>query len=179
MQEGLYKTKDFHLLLGIHAGDGHLGIYKWRSADNSKEAVTQIAKIIERLFKIPTRILKDKREDCWFVEVTNKEFSNTINTAGFPYGRKINKLKIPKMTLSSATYIKSFLNGVFGCEATIYKKFYRKQDEHYLIIKIVMCDKDFIGKIANALKKLDFKFNAYSYKPSRNSFSENRRYAIT
>ena len=170
---------DFHLLLGIHAGDGYLEKYKWRFADNSKEAAEKVAGFIGNVFEFPARVYKDKRNNCWYAEVTRRKFSEAIANAGFPYGNKAGILKIPQITKKSILFLKSFLNGVFGCEATIYKKYYKQRTKNYPIIRLVMCDKNFIKEIAHYLIFLGLSINMYSTKPFKNSFSNKRRHAIT
>jgi hypothetical protein len=179
MDKSLLSKNEFYLLLGIHAGDGSLGKYKWRYYDNSKEAVELVASMVKRLYHIPVRINKDKREECWYLDITSKKLCDTLSYAGFPYGKKTGQLEIPKIVLSSIKNLKAFLNGVFGCEATLYKKHYRLPCRDYLQIRLVMCDENFVRQISSSLECLNIKFNYYIAKPSKNSYSNSLRHTIT
>lgn len=182
MQE-LLKNPNFHLLLGIHAGDGSLVKWssgcKWRFSDSSRDAVIKVSEIVTKLFGFKPKISKDKRNKCWYAIVSKKKFCEMMNNFGFPYGRKLNKLHVPAITKSSNILSKKmFLNGLFGCEATIYKKFYKSRKRYYLIMRLSMCDKNFILEVENLLKEVGINYSVFSENPSKSSFSKNKRYVI-
>ncbi|MBI5159248.1 hypothetical protein HY992_03960 [Candidatus Micrarchaeota archaeon] len=180
MQVGKFQN-EYAQLLGIHAGDGSVarGRYKWRYSDGDLKAVLYVVELIRKIFGITARVIKDRRTNCWYAEVTNKKFCDNLISEGFPEGKKTSKLSVPKTIKNAGREpTKMFLNVLFGCEATIYRKLYSQRGKKYLLLKLAMCEKEFLFEVGKLLEEMQIPYSIYFDKPSKGSFSRKPRGVI-
>src|SRR3989344_38781 len=111
-------------LLGILAGDGHIGEYQTTITTNS---ITDIQhahytqKLLEELFRVPVSLTFRKGKKACVVVVSSKEITRFLVTKGMKIGHKIRGgLRMPAWIRSRKKYRMAFVRGLFDTDGCVY-----------------------------------------------------------
>lgn len=152
--------------IGIHIGDGSLGIYPktghYRytvcSGFDDKIYIFNFVKpLIEKLYGItPNNITKKKGKSLDLV-YHSKDLILWKNKIGLPIGPK-NQIKIPKLILHSP-FILDCIRGIFDTDGTVLFKKRNKDIHYYPVIKLYCKSKPLIKQIDKVLLSIGIKSN--------------------
>ncbi len=157
--------KDLALFLGILWGDGWISKrevaekkWNWRIGivEDDIPLIKHFIILTEKVFSIKSKIHDRKTYlEAYFNSRIVYEFLNKIY--GFPDGKKIGRLYIPKVIADSNELVSSFLAGVFSTDGkfVVYRDYPRIGVDSATLI--------FIEDIKNTLIKLKFKPTFYTW----------------
>ena len=122
-------------LLGILAGDGHVGVYQVTVTTNSltdKEHAKYVKSLLEGLFKVPASILFKKGKNACVVVVSSKEVCRFLVKQGLVAGHKIRgRLAMPEWIKAKKTYRTAFVRGLFDTDGCVYVDIHRIRGRVY------------------------------------------------
>jgi intein/homing endonuclease len=111
-------------LVGILAGDGHIGAYQISVTTNSKtdlEHIKYTKKLFEKIF--PATAFITFRSDCnaCVMTVSSKSIGDALVKKGMVRGHKIRgSLCMPEWIKSNSSFKKAFLRGLFDTDGSVY-----------------------------------------------------------
>ena len=146
--------------LGLIFGDGYvqndIEKHKYRMIlAGTEEVCTKVAHILE-LERTPT---KDKRSNCWRLEVAGREFVDSLSQYGLSGGEKATSLRFPVVP---AEYLASFLRGLWDSDGS-----WRRRGKH-LSASYGSASHDFILDLKDTSILKEMKPRTYSWKPILN-----------
>lgn len=111
-------------LLGILAGDGHVGLYQTTVTTNSKtdmEHARFVKRIFERLFRVPVSLRKRRRTNACSVEVSSRRVCHLLTTMGMVRGNKVHaQLGAPHWIVQHQRYRNAFARGLFDTDGSVF-----------------------------------------------------------
>ena len=122
-------------LLGILAGDGHIGEYQTTMTTNSVTDIQHARytqKLLEDLFRLPVSLTFRKGKKACVVVISSKEVGRFLVAKGMQKGHKIRGgLCIPKWILSRIKYRAAFIRGLFDTDGCVYIDRHRIKGKEY------------------------------------------------
>ncbi|MFA5876917.1 MAG: LAGLIDADG family homing endonuclease [Candidatus Paceibacterota bacterium] len=111
-------------LLGILAGDGHLGEYQatvTTNSDTDREHAEYIKALCEKLFSIPVRISYRKKQKACVVVVSSKEVCRFLARKGMAQDHKIRSgMHMPPWIQARKVFRLAFIRGLFDTDGSVY-----------------------------------------------------------
>jgi len=111
-------------LLGILAGDGHLGVYQatvTTNSDTDREHAEYIKMLCEKLFSVPVRISYRKKQKACVVVVSSKEVCRFLARKGMTQGHKIRSgMHMPPWVQARKVFRLAFIRGLFDTDGSVY-----------------------------------------------------------
>jgi len=113
---------DFAEICGIHAGDGWLSSYTYEvgygTSPKEEQYFQEVLRLYHKVFRIDkVRILRRLAVEFRFQSKATQEI---LMSAGFPRGRKLDKLHTPDFIFQQEEYIKRFLRGLIDTDGNAY-----------------------------------------------------------
>lgn len=118
-------SDDLAEFLGIVMGDGHLSEYQVLIVTNARTDYAHalfIKNLANDLFSpLRMRVHRHTKDNGVSLVISSKSLVNAFTALGMPKGNKIwNRLEVPGWVLSSPSYRKAFLRGVFDTDGCVY-----------------------------------------------------------
>lgn len=111
-------------LLGILAGDGHVGEYQTSMTTNSetdREHALYVKKMFEKLFKVPVSFSLRRGQKACVVFVSSKEICRFLVRKGMVQGHKIQGgICMPLWIKNKKIYRLAFIKGLFDTDGCVY-----------------------------------------------------------
>ena len=171
-------TNELVEFYGILTGDGCISKYKdgerirraIRIDGNSltdKFYFNHIKALIKSILNKEVTVRYRNYGNNIFITFENKQFAIFLhNKLGFPYGKKKNKLKLPKRIIDNNENLKYFLRGFFDTDGCIYFTKNNSNSRNYPIIELSTHDAYLLSKIKNILKNKGFNVIISHFKDS-------------
>lgn len=104
-------------LVGVMLGDGGVygNSYTVFCRDESKEFAERIATLVENLFNFKPRVHRAS-PNCWMVSTNRKEVHRFFVELGYPKGRKLTTLRIPRTLTMDERSRLEVTRGLFDAE---------------------------------------------------------------
>ena len=122
-------------LLGILAGDGHVGKYQvmmTTSSISDLEHAQYTKELFEQLFNIPVSVIRRKDKNAIVIVVSSKEVCRFLVRKGLIQGNKVKmQLDIPNWIRSHDTYRQAFIRGLFDTDGCVYVDAHVIRNKHY------------------------------------------------
>ncbi|MBI2107324.1 hypothetical protein HYT57_05055 [Candidatus Woesearchaeota archaeon] len=169
-------TPNLAYLCGIFAGDGSINIreskndYFLKCVGNPKDEKPLYFDVIGPLFKetfgfLPNIKLYDGETTFGFVVYSRALIYYLIDKVGLPYGKKYDKLCIPKIFLRDERLLIPFLRGLFDTDGCVSFKRRHKTYPYYPVISLYSKSEPFLNDVTLSLRGLGFRvYGVYNYK---------------
>lgn len=122
-------------LMGILAGDGHLGVYQvsvTTSSETDLEHARYIQTLMSDLFKRPVSLIKRRKCAAVIVLLSSKAACDFLEEQGMSRGNKTsNQLGPPLWVLMKSSYRKAYLRGLMDTDGTVYLDKHRNKGVEY------------------------------------------------
>ena len=147
------------LLLGLHAGDGHLsdswGISVGGNDRNMLELTISLTKSVLGV----EPYIEIRPDNYWIVKSGKKQVREFFERYGFPRGRKAGIVEAPAQVVSSKNpeVWAGFLKGAFSSDGSFW---YKKNSGQ---CRFEVSSRSFRDSFIVLAKRLGFEFHAYSY----------------
>lgn len=172
-----YLTKSLAEEMGIHLGDGSLGIYRNKFAINSYLKYAYhiagsyddeeyfrlfVIPLMKELYNIRSHFYKSNKEKSIALSYQSKGLLYFKNSIGLPIGKKID-INIPKLILNSEFKL-DFIRGLFDTDGCLTFLKRHKKVHYYPRIDICSQSYNLITQISKILEKEGFRFFvSYNY----------------
>ncbi len=156
---------DFAEICGIHAGDGWLSSYTYEvgygTSPKEEQYFQEVLRLYRKVFGIDkVRILRRLAVEFRFQSKSTQEI---LMSAGFPRGRKLDKLRTPEFILQDAGHIKRFLRGLVDTDGTVYWRL--SVNRYNLTITWNTTSQQLADEIVRMLRNLSYNPQISSFKP--------------
>lgn len=132
-------------LLGVLAGDGHVGTYQIAVTTNSltdREHADHVARLLRRLFSIRIMIRARPRQNACVVVASSRMLSDFLIGCGAVKGNKIeNNIGVPRWVECDMKYRTAFIRGLFDTDGCVYIDVHRIRDKTYRNIGIALSNR--------------------------------------
>lgn len=157
-------SQSLALLVGLLYGDGHLSKFssaassgKWRVefAESDAMVVERYSRLTKEIFNIQPII---RRRRSWYEvyfcsKIVYRFYSRII---GHPTGRKLGKLRLPRLFRTSPGLSRAFAQGLFTAEGSV------KMDGN-IRVSLEMKEATLVKQLSSELWKLGFRPHPYRY----------------
>lgn len=169
-------NNDLAYLCGVITGDGSINYrenkkeYSIKCVGNPKDEKEFYSKILRPKIKIIFNcnvILKyhDSKTTYGFTIYSKKLFEYLTNIIKLPYGKKYDKLSIPKIFLCKNEFVNNFIKGLYDTDGCISFKKKHKEKPYYPVITLSSKNKELIKSVSSFLKIYKLKpVEIYDYK---------------
>lgn len=118
------KSKELAELMGILAGDGHVGTYQISVVTNSEtdyEHALYIKTLLGKMFAVPVSLTRHKTDKAAIILVSSKHACRIVNALGMKSGNKVTQqIQPPTWILKNSNYAKAYLRGLIDTDGTAY-----------------------------------------------------------
>lgn len=110
-------TESLAYLIGVMLGDGGVygNSYTVFCRDRSGEFAESIAKIVEKIFNFTPRVNRAS-PNCWIVSTNRRDIHRFFVEIGYPKGRKLTTLKMPRIFTADRDSRLEVARGLFDAE---------------------------------------------------------------
>lgn len=156
---------DFAEICGIHAGDGWLSSYTYEvgygTSPKEEQYFQEVLGLYRKVFGIDkVRILRRLAVEFRFQSKSTQEI---LMSAGFPRGRKLDKLHTPESILQDTEHIKRFLRGLVDTDGNVYWRL--SVNRYNLIITWNTTSHQLADDIVRMLRNLGYNPQISAFKP--------------
>lgn len=142
-------------IFGVLNGDGHLAIHNYEinvvMSYLEKDYIFRLKKLFENKFGIS--FILTRKGTAIKLRGYSKGLSNILSSEyRLPIGKKLGRLKIPKIVYQNDIFLSFYLRGLFDTDGSFYT---RRNNEP--VMEISSADKRFLAEVKGALEKLGFK----------------------
>ncbi len=147
-------------LLGILAGDGHVGTYQTTVTTNSEtdyEHAKYTQRLFEKLFAIPVKISQRKNQKACVVTVSSKSVCRFLVKKGMIQGNKIRLgVRIPGWVRLHKNFRLAFVRGLFDTDGSVYLDTHRIKGHTYQNIAMMFSNRSsfLLNDFKSTLKSL-------------------------
>jgi hypothetical protein len=118
------KSERLAELMGILAGDGHVGMYQTSvitNAETDHEHARHVQKLLVEAFRLPVSLKRIKNSNAIIVLLSSKNACDFLRTAGMSTSNKTrDQLTPPQWVLRRATFRNAFLRGLIDTDGCVY-----------------------------------------------------------
>lgn len=118
------RSNDLAELLGVLAGDGHLGLYQVSVTTNSKTDIEHalfVKSLLQNLFSLPVSVTKRKGVNAVTVLMSSRNACDHLERHGMVRGNKLaSHIDAPEWVKCNLNYSKSFLRGLIDTDGCAY-----------------------------------------------------------
>lgn len=118
------KSRRLAELIGILAGDGHVGMYQvsvTTNANTDQEHAVFVRSLLEETFGLPVTLKRRKNSNVLIVLLSSKGACDILRTVGIPSGNKTrDQITPPEWIVRSAVFRRSFLRGLIDTDGSVY-----------------------------------------------------------
>lgn len=146
--------------IGIHIGDGSLGIYKKTGhydytisggLEDKAYLLEFIVPLLHKLFHLKPYIQRHNKKKYFMLKYSSKQLVALKQNIGLPVGPKGN-ISIPIVVLESG-FILDCLRGIFDTDGALLFKSRHRDENYYPVIKLFSKSKILVKQVDQLLKK--------------------------
>jgi len=134
------KSKKLAEFIGIMIGDGSVTPYHVAvtlNAEDDKEYVEYVAKLVENLFHIQPHLYKREAQNTINIVVTRKLASLFLQDLGLPVGDKVrSNTSIPNWILDNKIYARACARGLMDTDGSVFMHSYTSKGKRYVYKKL-------------------------------------------
>lgn len=156
------RCERFAELMGILAGDGHLGVYQTSVTTSSItdiEHAEYVRTLLRTLFRIPVSITKIKRCNALVVLMSSKAASDFLRKEGMVRGNKVKaQIRPPRWILMNPDFRNAYLRGLIDTDGTAYFDRHRVKGKDYasMCLAFTNASTPLLDFVEDSLKELGF-----------------------
>ena len=147
-------TESLAYLVGVMLGDGGVygNSYTVFCRDMNREFAESIAKTVERIFNFKPRVNRGS-PNCWIVSTNRRDIHRFFVKMGYPKGRKLTTLRIPKTFTEDKVSRLEVARGLFDAEGYcgVDKQKHGGKTYSYPYVGIDMIARPLIGQLHGIL----------------------------
>jgi len=132
-------------LLGILAGDGHIGKYQTTVTTNAKtdyEHAEYVASLFKKVFSVDAPLRQRRDENAVVVTVSSKEVGRLLVRKGMVMGHKIQgSLRMPAWVRLQKRFRDTFIRGLFDTDGCVYIDKHKIRGKEYKNIGLAFANR--------------------------------------
>lgn len=129
------KSEQLAELMGILAGDGHVGQYQTSVVTNAQtdyEHALYVQKLLKETFKLPVSLNKRRNSNALVILLSSKNACDYLRTIGMPSGNKTrDQLQPPSWIFENTKFKKAYLRGLIDTGGCVYLDRHRVKGKDY------------------------------------------------